>query len=68
MFAKSTVAVLALPIFNISVLDVGSVLACLTIFGKVDQSLFPRKDVVSIPHVVVCKFWKLLLSLPCLRF
>ena len=28
--------------------------ACLIIFGKVDQRLFPWKDIVSIPYVVVC--------------
>ena len=33
-----------------------NMLACLIIFGKVDQSLFPRKDIVSIPYVVVCTF------------
>ena len=31
-------------------LKIESVLACLIIFGKVDQSLFPRKDIVSIPY------------------
>ena len=31
-------------------------LACLIIFGIVDRSLFPRKDIVSIPYVVVCTF------------
>ena len=29
-------------------LKIESVLACLIIFGKVDQSLFPKKDIVSI--------------------
>ena len=47
-------------------LKIGSVLACLTIFGKVDQSLFARKDIVSIPYVVVCTFGSCE-SLPCLR-
>ena len=28
----------------------------LIIFGKVDQSLLPRKDVVSTPDVAVCTF------------
>ena len=41
-------------------------LACLIIFGKVEQSLFPRKDVVSIPYVVVCTSGSYK-SLPCLR-
>ena len=31
-------------------------LACLNIFGKVDQSLFPREDIASVPYVVVCTF------------
>ena len=34
-------------------LKIGSVLTCLTTFGNVDQSLFPRKDIVSITYVVV---------------
>ena len=29
-------------------------LACLIIFGNVDQSLFPRKDIAPIPFVGVC--------------
>ena len=45
-------------------LKMGSVLAYLIIFGKVDQSLFPREDivsiprndVVSIPYAFVCTF------------
>ena len=36
------------------------------IFGKVGQSLFPRKDIVSIPYVVVCTFGSCV-SLPCLK-
>ena len=38
------------------VVKIESVLACLIIFGKVDQSLFTRKVIVSIPYVVVCTF------------
>ena len=37
-------------------LKIESVLACFIIFGKVDQSLFLRKDIVSIPYVVICTF------------
>ena len=40
-------------------LKTGSVLACLTIFGKVDQSLFPRKDIVSYSLCCCIQFWKL---------
>ena len=47
-------------------LKIGSVLASLITFGRVDQSLFPRKDIVSIPYVVVCTFGSCE-SLPCLR-
>ena len=47
-------------------LKIESVLACLIIFGKVDQSLFPRKVIVSIPYVVVCTFGSCD-SLPSLR-
>ena len=47
-------------------LKIESVVACLNIFGKVDQSLFPRKDIVSIPYVFVCTFGSYE-SLPCLR-
>ena len=48
-------------------LKIESVLACLIMFGKVDQSLFPRKDIVSIPYAVVCTFGSCE-SLPCLKF
>ena len=37
-------------------LKIGSVFACFIAFGKVDQNLFPRKDIVAIPKVVVCAF------------
>ena len=37
-------------------LKIESVLACLIIFSKVDQSLFARKDIVSILYVVACTF------------
>ena len=47
-------------------LKIVSVLACLIIFGKVDQSLFPRKDIFSIPYVAVCTFGSCV-SLLCLR-
>ena len=46
-------------------LKIGGVLACLTLFGKVYQSLLPRKDIVSIPYVAVCTFGSCE-SLPCL--
>ena len=39
-------------------LKIESVLACLIIFGKVDQSLFPRKDIVSILYVVHAHYWR----------
>ena len=42
--------------YLIRFLKIESVLACFTAFGKVDQSLFPRKDIVSIPKAVVCTF------------
>ena len=46
-FANSTVAVLPFR-HLIWLLKIESVFACLIIFGKFDQSLFPRKDIVSI--------------------
>ena len=42
------------PAFDMAFKNRKCVLACLTVFGRVDQSLFPRKDLVSIPYVVVC--------------
>ena len=51
-FAKSTVAEFSNFQHLIWLLKIEGVLTCLIIFGKVDQSLFPRKDIVSIPYVV----------------
>ena len=48
------------------VLKIGNALACLIIFDKVHQSLFPRKDIVSVPNDVVCTFGSCA-SLPCLK-
>ena len=51
-FAYPTVAARALSISKLGRTE--SVLAFFTAFGKVDQSLFPRKDIVSITKAVVC--------------